>query len=140
MLKLMGIKYLQFYAQNFCLSKPMRLPLLPEIQQALIPAFTFGQTGSCIKSQSLSDPSLAQTEIIEIPITLEPPEEPTTDVRISSQVRNTFPILGLTVPLLNTFSGTGKKSPLTNITSAWLEDSLNFYLSYVTICFGKFNN
>ena len=29
----MGIKDLQFYAQTFCLSKPMRLPLLSEIQQ-----------------------------------------------------------------------------------------------------------
>ena len=32
-----------------------------------------------------------------------------------SKVRNTFHSTGLTVPLPNPFSGTGRKSPLTNI-------------------------
>ena len=66
----------------------------------------------------MSDPSLAQTETIEIPIIHEPPAEPTTDVQAKvPKLEIRSPVLGLTVPLPNTFSGTGRTSPLTNITS-----------------------
>ena len=66
--------------------------------------------------RSLFDPSLVQTETIEIPIIHEPPVEPTTDVQAKVQkLKIRSPVLGLTVPLPNSFSGTGRKSALTNI-------------------------
>ena len=64
-----------------------------------VAAFTFGKTGSSIKRQSLSDPSLAQTEIIEISINHEPLVEPTTDVQAKVQkLEIRSPVLDLTAP------------------------------------------
>ena len=69
----------------------------------------------------MSDPSLAWTETIEIQIIHKPPVEPTTDVQAKvPKLEILSQVLGLTVPLLNTFSGTGRKSLLTNFTSAWM--------------------
>ena len=55
---------------------------------------------------------------METPIIHESPVEPTTDVQAKvPKLEMCSPVLGLTVPLPNTFSGMGRKSPLTNITS-----------------------
>ena len=81
--------------------------------------FVFGHSGSSIKRRSLSDPSLAQTECIEIPIIHEQVAEPVTDVQAKvPKLEIRSPMLGLTVPLPNTFSATGRTSPLSNMTSS----------------------
>lgn len=80
--------------------------------------FVFGQSGSSIKRRSLSDPSLAKTECIEVPIIHKQTAEPTTDVQAKvPKLEIRSPVLGLTVPLPNTFSATGRTSPLSNMTS-----------------------
>ena len=82
------------------------------------PLFIFGQSGSSIKRRSLSDPSLSQTETIEIPIIHEQTAEPVADVQAKvPKLEIRSPMLGLTVPLPNTFSATGRTSPLNNMTS-----------------------
>ena len=82
------------------------------------PTFVFGQSGSSIKRRSLSDPSLAQTETVEIPIIHEPVGETATDIQAKvPKLEIRSPVLGLTVPLPNTFCTTGRTSPLTNMTS-----------------------
>ena len=82
-----------------CLSKPMSLPLLPEIQQALKYQPLHLEDWIQHKRLSLSDLSLAQTETTEIQIIHEPPVELTTDVQAKVQkLEISSPVLGLTVP------------------------------------------
>ena len=66
----------------------------------------------------LVDTLLSQTETIEIPIIHEPAVKKTTDVQAKIQkLEKRSQVIGLTLPLPNPFSGTGRKSPLTNINS-----------------------
>lgn len=90
-----------------------RIPTSPEGSQCV-----FGQSSSSIKRRSLSDPSLAQTESIEIPVIHEQVPEPVSDIQAKvPKLEIRSPVLGLTVPLPNTFGSTGRTSPLSSMTS-----------------------